>query len=278
MLPSSCRRALIVGALSGLARPAVPAPAAPLAQQWVVTGPTGSLSATVTLDDTDGSLRLSATRAGRTVLAPAPVGLRTTDADLTRGLSVVASTRRTVTDQYAMITGKRHNRSTQMSELTVTFQETGGRRVDLVVRVAPDGVAYRYVLPAAATVTGEASAFTLPATAPAWLLPYNASYEPNRVQTTAGGAAAADFGNPSLFQVGNDFVLLTESDVDGRYSGSRLRHAAGSPTYQVVLADAQVSSAGGLRTPWRTAIIGDLATITQSTLVDDLAPPARFQD
>jgi hypothetical protein len=165
-----------------------------------------------------------------------------------------------------------------MSELTVTFQETGGRRVDLVVRVAPDGVAYRYVLPAAATVTGEASAFTLPATAPAWLLPYNASYEQNRVQTTAGGAAAGDFGNPSLFQVGTDFVAIAESDVDGRYSGSWLRHAAGSQTYQVVLADAVVSTPAGLRTPWRTAIIGDLAGITESTLVDDLAPPARFQD
>ena len=278
MLSSSCRRALIIAALTGLALPVVPAAAAPLAQQWVVTGPTGSLAATVTLDDADGSLRLSATRNGRTVLAAAPVGLRTTAADLTRGLRMVGMTQRTVTDQYSMITGKRRNRATQMSELALTFQESGGRRLDLVVRVAPDGVAYRYATPSAATVTGEASAFTLPATASAWLLPYNAWYEQNRVQTTAGGAAAGDFGYPSLFQVGSDFVALTESDVDGRYSGSRLRHAAGSPTYQVVLADAQVSSTGGLRTPWRTAIIGDLAGVTESTLVDDLAPPARFTD
>jgi alpha-glucosidase len=97
-------------------------------------------------------------------------------------------------------------------------------------------------------------------------------------ETTAGGAAAGDFGYPSLFQVGTDFVLLTESDVDGRYSGARLRHAAGSTGYQVVLADARVSSTGGLRTPWRTAIIGDLAGVTESTLVDDLAAPARFGD
>lgn len=277
MLSSAHRRTLIVISILGLVLPTAPATAAVLAQ-WVVTGPTGALSATVTLDDADGSLRLGATRNGRTVLAQAPVGLRTTDADLSRGLRMVGSAERTVTDQYSMTTGKRRNRATQMSELTLTFQETGGKRFDLVVRVAPDGVAYRYATPSAATVTGEASAFALPATAPAWLLPYNAWYEQNRVRTTAGGAAAGDFGYPSLFQLGNDFVLLTESDVDGRYSGSRLRHTAGSTTYQVVLADAQVSSTGALRTPWRTAIIGDLATVTQSTLVDDLAPPARFTD
>lgn len=93
--------------------------------------------------------------------------------------------------------------------------------------------------------------------------------------TTADGAAAGDFGYPSLFEVGDDFVLLTESDVDGRYSGSRLRHAAGATSYQVVLADAQVTAH---QTPWRTAIIGDLATTTESTLVDDLATPAKFRD
>lgn len=111
-----------------------------------------------------------------------------------------------------------------MSELRLSLRGAGDAQLDLVVRVAPDGVAYRYELPADATVTTEASTFTLPANAPAWLLPYNAWYEQNRVATTASGAAAGDFGNPSLFEVGDDFVLLTESDVDGRYSGSRLSH------------------------------------------------------
>jgi hypothetical protein len=160
-----------------------------------------------------------------------------------------------------------------MTETTVTYQGTGGRFA-LVVRVAPDGVAYRYVLPRPMTVTGEASAFTLPADSPAWLLPYNAWYEANRVRTTAAGAAAGDYGYPSLFQVGNDFVLLTESDVDGTYSGSRLRRTTGS-SYQVVLADDRVTASS---TPWRTAIIGDLATVTGSTLVDDLAKPRKFTD
>ncbi len=44
------------------------------------------------------------------------------------------------------------------------------------------------------------------------------------------------------------------------------------------LADPAVTSAGPLATPWRTAVVGDLATVTESTLVDDLAPPSRIAD
>jgi hypothetical protein len=227
----------------------------------------------VDLKLTNGSLSLGVLKNGRTVLPPAPVGLRTAEADLTTGLREIGRSQRVVTEQYTMTTGKRRTRSARMTETRVAYQGTGGR-FDLVVRVAPDGIAYRYVLPQSMTVTGEASAFTLPADSPAWLLPYNAWYEANRVRTTASSAAAGDYGYPSLFQVGNDFVLLTESDVDGRYSGSRLRHTTGT-NYQVVLADAQVTATS---TPWRTAIIGDLATVTGSTLVDDLATPAKVAD
>ncbi|CAM5727194.1 hypothetical protein SALBM217S_02715 [Streptomyces griseoloalbus] len=44
------------------------------------------------------------------------------------------------------------------------------------------------------------------------------------------------------------------------------------------LADPAVTSEGPLATPWRTAVVGDLATVTESTLVDDLAPASRIAD
>jgi alpha-glucosidase len=266
-------------ALAGLVSAAllvtvVPAATAAPPTDWTVTGPGRELTAHVGLTS-DGGLTLAVDRRGQRVLAPAPLGLHTEDADLSRGLRFAGTTSRTVVEHYTMTTGKRRDRTARMTERRLSFTGDGGARLDVVVRVAPDGVAYRYELPRNTVITGEASAFTLPADAPAWLLPYNSYYEANRVATTAGGAAAGDFGNPSLFQVGDTFALLTESDVDGRYSGARLRHAAGSPTYQVVLADEKVTARG---TPWRTAIVGDLAHVTESTLVDDLASPARFTD
>lgn len=270
MLSLSRVAASVVTAALAVGVVTAPATAEAAPTEWTVSQ--RDVAAHLTL--TDGALTLGVVRHGRTVLAPAPVGLRTTDADLTTGLAVVGQRRRTVVERYDMTTGKRHHRESRMTELRLELRGTGGR-LDLVVRAAADGVAYRYELPADVTVTGEASAFSLPPDAPAWLLPYNAWYEQNRLATTAGGAAAGDYGYPSLFQTGDDFALLTESDVDGRYSGSRLRHAAGSGEYQVVLADEEVTTR---RTPWRTAIVGDLATVTESTLVDDLATPSKLRD
>lgn len=278
---SSLRRVITVrllalfAVLGSVLVPVAPASAAP--GEWVITAPgSAAVAAHVTLDPGTGGLAFAVSRQGRTVLAPSPIGLRTSEADLTRDLRAVGRADRLVTERYAMTTGKRLQRQTRMTETVLTFAGAGGARLDLVVRVAADGVAYRYVVPDTVTVTGEASSFRLPADAPAWLLPYNAWYEANRVRTTAAGAAEGEYGYPSLFRVGDDYALLTESDVDGRYPGSRLRHAAGSPDYRVVLADEQVADVS--RTPWRTAIVGSLATVGESTLVDDLASPARFTD
>ncbi|SDK07815.1 NPCBM-associated, NEW3 domain of alpha-galactosidase [Lentzea albidocapillata subsp. violacea] len=247
--------------------PAVPATAAPTG--WTVAGP-GQVTAKLSL--TSGNLTLDVSRQGRTVLKPAPVGLTTTTADLTKDLTFTGRSDRVVIDHYTMPHGKRLQRAARMTEARFGFRNATGR-FDLVVRAAADGIAYRYVLPAPATVTAEASAFRVAADSKAWLLPYNAWYEANRVRTTAG-EATGDFGYPSLFQNGQDFALLTESDVDGTYAGSRLRRSGDG--FQVVLADAQVASTG--TTPWRTAIVGDLGTVSTSTLVDDLASPAKFAD
>jgi hypothetical protein len=245
---------------------------------WTVAGPPKSPVAARLALDADGHLSFGVDLSGSIVLAPAPIGLTTTTADFTAGLSFASRSNRTLVERYTMTTGKRLARTSTMTESTFTFTEPGGARLDVIVRVSADGAAYRYLLPAAATVTGEASSYLLPAEAPAWLLPYSPNYENTRVQTTAGAAAAGDYGFPALFRVGQKYALITESDVDGRYSGARLTHTIGSGAYRIRLAEAQIVATGELATPWRTSIVGDLATVTGSTLVDDLAPPSRLSD
>ena len=265
-----------LGGLLGTAFLTAPAAAAePLS--WSVTGPDRAVQARLALDD-GGRLTFGVDRAGATVLFPAPIGLRTTAADLSAGLSFSSRADRTVRERYTRTTGKQRVRDVRLAESTFAFTGAGGARLDVVVRVSAEGAAYRYVLPAGGTVTGEASSFVLPADAPAWLLPYSPNYENERVQTTAGTAAPGDYGFPSLFLVGANYALLTESDVDGRYAGARLSHGAGSGAYTIELADPRIEATGRLATPWRTAIVGDLATVTSSMLVDDLAPPAKITD
>lgn len=213
------------------------------------------------------------------MLEPAPLGVVTSAADLTSGLRADSRHTRQVTERYTMTTGKRLRRTARMTETRFTFTGRDGARLGLVVRAADDGVAYRYVLPGPGTVTveREASAFRPPAAARAWLTPYSANYERLYAPSTASGAAPGEYAYPALFQVGDAYALLTESDVDGRYDASRLVHE-GDGRYTVRLADPEVTSEGPLATPWRTAVVGDLATVTESTLVDDLAPPSRIAD
>ncbi|MEV4708599.1 glycoside hydrolase family 97 catalytic domain-containing protein [Actinoplanes sp. NPDC049316] len=256
---------------------AVPSPAQ-AATNWTVTGPGGAVAARLGLDDA-GRLSFGVDRGGAAALAPAPIGITTTAADLSGGLAFTSRSSRTVHERYTRTTGKQLKRDVTLAESTFSFTGTNDARLDVVVRVSAEGAAYRYVLPSGGTVTGETSSWTLPADAPAWLLPYSPNYEETRVQTTAASAAAGDYGFPSLFQVGTGtYALLTESDVDGRYDGARLTHDAGSPAYRIKLADPRITAADRLATPWRVAVVGDLATVTGSMLVDDLAPPSKLTD
>jgi len=221
---------------------------------------------------------LSITDPHGAALVDETLGLRTTEADLTHDLKLIGTSQRQLTEHYRMTVGKRLDRTSNLSETRYALQNAKGQKLDVVVRIGNDGVAFRYELPGTtqATVTGEATSFAVPASAQAWLLPYSPEYEKERFQTTAGTAAAGQYGYPSLFRVGDSYMLITEANADGRYDGSRLSHTANTGDYALVLADSRVESTG--ITPWRTAIIGDLATVTESTLVDDLADPAKFVD
>lgn len=211
---------LLAGALLiGLA-----APATADSREWTVSN--GGPVAHVRADG--GTVTISVTRGGRTVLEPSPVGIRTDRADLTTGLRLRWRGDRVVREHYTTTVGKRRDRAVRMTESWFVFQGAAGP-LGLVVRAAPDGVAYRYVLPPGHNaVLGEASAFTVPAGATAWLGRHRRDYENPFVEYPVAEVPAAEFMTPALFQVGNDFLALAESDLDGRYSGSRLVHEAGT--------------------------------------------------
>ncbi|MGW5355582.1 glycoside hydrolase family 97 catalytic domain-containing protein [Streptomyces sp. NPDC004031] len=272
-------RRWLLALLLPLAVLAVPAHSAAAATGWTVSGPSAGspTAAQVTLDN--GSLTFAATSRGQSVLSPSPIGIRTSAADLTKNLTFLQRSDRTVTESYSMTTGKQRSRSTRYTESTLSFSGTGGARLDIVVRASDTGVAYRYVLPGSGsvTVTGEASSWTVPGSSPVWLAPPDPEDQGQWFGSTASGAPANTYRQPALFQVGGAYALVAETDLDGRYAASSLAHTAGSATYTVALASG-VTTSLPLSTPWRTAALGSLAEVTSSTLVDDLAPPSKVSD
>ncbi|GAA3526675.1 glycoside hydrolase family 97 protein [Amycolatopsis ultiminotia] len=292
MKPRQLGTTAIAFALLGSVAAAPGATAAPSeVGAWTVRSP-GSTGVTATLGlDSAGELHLAVASRGFQVLAPGKLGITTDAHEFDSGLSFAGRRDKLVRESYDMVTGKQLDRSTTMRESTFTFTTADHASFDVVVRAAHDGVAYRYVVGGSepVTVRNEASTFELPADAEAWVQPYQSAYETERTQTTAATANTAEpktctgatcsFGYPTLFKVGGAYALLTESDVDGRYSGTHLDHVDGSTAYTVALADDKpVTAPGPLATPWRTAIVGSLDTVVRANLVDDLAPPSKLRD
>ncbi|GHE50692.1 glycoside hydrolase family 97 protein [Streptomyces capitiformicae] len=261
-----------------------PARAEQDAHAWAVSGPERTTAspaprARVSLDDTTGKLSLAVSRGGRTVIEPSPVGIVTEQADFSQDLRFLHRKDRMVDERYRTKSGKRLERRALMNETRLSFATPEGARLDLVVRASADGVAYRYVLPAAyGDVLGETSAFRLPSDANAWLGTYRVDNEGQFAPYTAASAPTGEYSDQALFETDGGYTLLAESDLTGTYSGARLAHDQGTGTYRIKLADDRVRTDGPLATPWRAMVTGDLTTVTRSTFTDDLARASKVAD
>ena len=104
----------------------------------------------------------------------------------------------------------------------------------------------------------------------------------------AGAAAptSAGWDYPALFSVakGGGWLLITEAGLDDTYAGTRLDSQPTGGVYRVRLPEpgegrgvgaVEPSSTLPWTLPWRVLIVGRTPpTVFESTLVDDLAPPA----
>jgi alpha-glucosidase len=248
-------------------------------QSWTLRADSTELAVDLVLSGA-GELSLALRRGGTELVAPSRLGLRTAHGDLSRGLTHTGVTSRQIDETYRTVTGKRREHRYVADEWTLSFA-TGEHRLDLQVRVSREGVAYRYVVPwtGPVTVCEELSEYVLPPSARAVLLPYDngrCDYEEIHRHTTVERAEHIRYGYPSLFQVGDAWLLVTESNLDARYAGSRL--AFDGTAFRLDLPDPYVTTASPLVTPWRTVVVGDLATIVESDLVTSLAEPSKVTD
>ena len=202
-------------------------------------------------------------------------------------------------ESYVALHGKRRAIRHRANELAVSFVNGRGAPLVVVARVADDGAAFRYRFPdqyaAPRTVTGETTGFAVPAGSTAWILPrmpagkYTPAYEDLFVEVPAGTAAPTPAGwdYPALFKIGGgrDWLLVTEAGLDATYAATRLDPEPPGGVYRVRLSErgeglgvgaVEPSSRQPWTLPWRVLIVGrTLATVFESTLVDDLSPRIR---
>jgi alpha-glucosidase len=264
-----------------------------------VKSPNGTLTVDFCLDEA-GVPHYWIERDGQTVLDRSRLGLVRNDADFSQGLKLVGeSPVEPIEDRYEILTAKRRVNDYQANRKVFHLQAAGGEPLDVVFQVSNDGVAFRYEFPDTRQevhqLTDELSSFHFLPESKAWLQPKavaksgwehcNPSYEEYYEKEISVGTAAptgAGWVFPALFRTGDTWLLVSESGLRRNYCGGRLRSESPRGEYTIGFADPREGKEGGpvlpestlpWKTPWRLIVVGDLATIAESTLGIDLADP-----
>lgn len=237
------------------------------------------LDVTLTLSD-EGELSLAVARAGDAVVTATRLGLVAAHADLSHSLRFIDESVEDIDDSYTTLIGSKREHRYQAQERTLRFAN-GDDELSLHVRVSAEGVAFRYTVPwrGPVTVRRETAEYVVPGDSRAILLPYDngrSDYEEIHNHSTVAAAAAIRYGYPALFEVSNTWLLITESNLDRNYAGSRL--VFDGEKFAIDLPDPFTTAESPLVTPWRTLVIGELASIVESDLVTSLARPSQLAD
>ncbi len=221
------------------------------------------------------------------------LGLSRSDQDFSNELKFLkASKPLPIREHYTALHGKRSDRSNSANEVVASFENPGKAKLDIIIRAYDDGVAFRYEFPekqGSFVVKDELTSYTTPLSSRRWLEIWNSANE--RVYNMMNDDKVEQLGwcYPALFQTPDSlcWYLLHEADVNRTYCGSKLSNEADVLKYKITFPDdwdgrgqgeSQPAISLPWKSPWRVVIVGSLATIVESTLVDDVSPPSLVKD
>ena len=95
--------------------------------------------------------------------------------------------RRSVKEDYTMLTGKRSHCTNRANEYDCLFTTAEGKDARIILRLYNDGVALRYLLPneLASKMGDELTTISIPDGTPRWMQEYDVGYERFYPRTTA---------------------------------------------------------------------------------------------
>jgi len=231
----------------------------------------------------EGEVLFALYKEGKTIFEESPLGIFTSVADFTTGLSILSSSRRAIDERYRMIGRKKAIYENHCNELVLKL----GKKIHsiyLIIRVYDDGVAYRYYIPGEGpiTISFETGGFRMAKAALGWAMEFNPNYEGFYLKRSYEELLnGKDYAMPLLLNMEDNWVLISEAGVYGHYCGSHLKGDGEKELLKVVFAPDQKNAVMSTRpfcSPWRMAIIGSLADIVESTLVENLSPDCELVD
>ncbi|MGQ8367015.1 glycoside hydrolase family 97 catalytic domain-containing protein [Glaciecola sp. 1036] len=265
-----------------------------------VTGPDGNLSLSLQLEN--GKTNYIVDYNGMRFLQPSSLGLKTSLGDFSQQLTYSKHSITSVSYDYELLKNKVSHVQHEATNLLVSFTTETGDFLDIEFRLANNDLAFRYIVRSGHDATrikvfSETSSFNLPDDATSFITP-QALPETGWMQTKPSYEEGYTFdepvGTPSANGVGYTFpalfknnqkgwILISETDVDSTYVGSRLSESTKHGEYGIAFPQEGENSGIGATyaamalpatTPWRTITIGQtLAPIVETTQAFDLVLP-----
>ena len=273
------------------------------AEDFCVNSPDGHLKVTVRLQD--GKLCYSINRDDRLIVEESPLGLKTSTADFTEGVEQVSTETSSVDDSYTLPVGKRSLYRDHCNTLSFATTHNGWTQT-VVFRVYDDGFAFRYIISkeqgrGTVTLTGEASRIRVAnfrnCTACQFLnnaggnnpnYPYEGLYTNYTDWSTLTNTGDGRYNSPTLVYNGKDYLLLSEADNRGIFCTSLMKAEQQKGEFSFSWTGAtkdyatekaqKLSCSSPVYTPWRIAVCGDIKTIFETTLAENLCPPTTMKD
>jgi hypothetical protein len=270
-----------------------------LAQEWKVSSPNKKI--VVNIRNAAGVLSYDIVNNKNTVVENSPLGIVRDDADFSTHLKFISAKENKLNDSYTLLVGKRLQNETVANELILTFENASAEKMELVFRAYQDGVAFRYHFPSKNSsikkIVTEKTGFAINRDAKGWIQPYDLNvrkkpcyetYYENAITPGAVSPNPAGWAFPALFNVKEDWILITEASLDEHYCATHLEDKLNSGLYTIRFPEnEEVTSSAAPEpksdlpwaTPWRLVVVGSsLADIMETTLVTDVSPPSRLED
>jgi len=221
------------------------------------------------------------------------LGLSRSDQDFAKELKFLKAGKPVVVnDQYTVLHGKRSVCSNTANEVVFSFENTGKAKLNIIVRAYNDGIAFRYEFPekeGTYVMKDELTAYAIPKETTRWLERWNTANEGLYAMLGNNNIPAQEWCYPALFNSADKtcWFLLHEADLNKSYCGTKLSNVADSNKYKLTfpnprdgrgLGQSQPTITLPWKSPWRVIIMGSLADIVESTLVDDVSAPSILKN
>lgn len=256
-----------------------------------IQSPNGKVGAVLTSEEGHWFLKVEYRDSeGSTQLTKVSLGLSRSDQDFLGDLKLLKAGKPVqVKEDYTALHGKRTKRQNFGTEQVFSFENPSKAKLNVIVRAYNDGVVFRYEFPEKSgkyTVKDEYTTFAVQDSTLRWLQKFDLSNE-NLYALIKDGSVQRDWSYPALFKDKDKetWFLIHEADLDRGYAGTKLVNITDGNGFKVALPLDHEGEGDALpvielpwKSPWRVIILGDLGTIVESTLVEDVSKPSVIKN